>query len=139
MKNIRKPTPEINEKLVCLRNDRTKGLFNGGLWRVDRVRKANAAAVRLVIAPEDAGTITRKVDVKVHPFFFEGRETELGWEDLKKFQHFTFGYALTVHKAQGSQWNSVMLFNESGVFGVDRARWLYTGVTRAAERLTVVT
>lgn len=138
MKNIRKPTPEVDEKLVCLRNDRKLQLFNGGLWRVDRLRKSNAAAVRLVIEPEDAGVTKRKVDVKIHPFFFEGREDELKWEDRKLFQEFTFGYALTVHKSQGSQWNNVMLFNESGAFGPDRARWLYTGVTRAAEKLTVV-
>jgi exodeoxyribonuclease-5 len=138
MKNIRKLTPEIDEKLVCLRNDRQRSLFNGGIWRVEKVRKANAGAVRMVLAPEDAGAVMRKVDVKVHPFFFEGREAELEWNERKKFQEFTFGYALTVHKSQGSQWNNVMLFNESASFGPDRARWLYTGVTRAAERLTVV-
>jgi exodeoxyribonuclease-5 len=138
MKNIYKPVPEVDERLVCLRNNRELHLFNGGLWRVVKVRKANEATVRMVIAPEDAGAVRRKVDVKVHPYFFEGREGELTWEDRKKSQEFTFGYALTVHKSQGSQWNNVMLFNESGAFGMDRARWLYTGVTRAAERLTVV-
>jgi exodeoxyribonuclease-5 len=45
---------------------------------------------------------------------------------------------LTVHKAQGSQWDDVVLFDESGAFGESRQRWLYTGVTRAAQRLTVV-
>ncbi len=51
---------------------------------------------------------------------------------------FTYGYALTVHKAQGSQWNDVVLFDESFAFREHRARWLYTGLTRAAERVTVV-
>jgi len=45
---------------------------------------------------------------------------------------------LTVHKAQGSQWDDVVLFDESGAFSDNRERWLYTGVTRAAKRLTVV-
>jgi ATP-dependent exoDNAse (exonuclease V) alpha subunit len=45
---------------------------------------------------------------------------------------------LTVHKAQGSQWDDVVLFDESGAFPDNRERWLYTGVTRAAKRLTVV-
>jgi exodeoxyribonuclease-5 len=45
---------------------------------------------------------------------------------------------LTVHKAQGSQWDDVALFDESDVFRENRGRWLYTGVTRAAKRLTVV-
>ena len=51
---------------------------------------------------------------------------------------FDFGYVLTVHKAQGSQWDSVVLFDESFAFSEGRARWLYTGITRAAKRLTVV-
>jgi len=45
---------------------------------------------------------------------------------------------LDVHKAQGSQWDDVVLFDESGAFPDNRDRWLYTGVTRAAKRLTVV-
>jgi len=47
-------------------------------------------------------------------------------------------HVLTVHKAQGSQWDDVVLFDESDVFRENRGRWLYTGVTRAAKRLTVV-
>jgi len=43
-----------------------------------------------------------------------------------------------VHKAQGSQWDDVVLFDESEVFRENRGPWLYTGVTRAAKRLTVV-
>ena len=34
------PLPVAGDKLVCLRNDRVKGLINGGLWRVDDVRWA---------------------------------------------------------------------------------------------------
>jgi exodeoxyribonuclease-5 len=44
-----------------------------------------------------------------------------------------------VHKAQGSQWDDVVLFDESFAFPEHRARWLYTGITRAAKRLTIVT
>ena len=29
------PLPAQGDRLVCLRNDRTKGLINGGLWRVE--------------------------------------------------------------------------------------------------------
>lgn len=130
--------PKVGEKLVCLRNDRTRHLFNGGIWTVEKLRKANPVAINMVVKPEDVGGIERSVHVRVHPFFFEGREGELTWEQMKDFQHFTYGYALTVHKAQGSQWDNVVLFDESGSFREDRARWLYTGITRAAKTLTVV-
>ena len=51
---------------------------------------------------------------------------------------FDYGYVLTVHKSQGSQWDDVVLFDESFAFQDSRARWLYTGITRAAKRLSVV-
>ena len=38
----------------------------------------------------------------------------------------------------GSQWDDVVLFDESFAFQDSRARWLYTGITRAAKRLSVV-
>jgi len=56
----------------------------------------------------------------------------------RESDEFTYGYALTVHKSQGSQWNSVVLFDESFAFREHRSRWLYTGLTRAAERIVVV-
>ena len=37
-----------------------------------------------------------------------------------------------------SQWDKVVLFDESFAFREHRARWLYTAVTRAAKALTVV-
>ena len=135
---IESATPIAGERLVCLKNDRSKYLFNGDTWTVDKVRKKNGAAIRMVVSPDDAGDVARTTEIKVHPYFFEGREGELKWEDLKEFQQFTFGYALTVHKSQGSQWDDVVLFDESAVFREDRARHLYTGITRAAKTLTVV-
>lgn len=49
-----------------------------------------------------------------------------------------FAYAITCHKAQGSQWDEVVVHDQSNVFRKDASRWLYTAVTRAAERLTLV-
>lgn len=59
----------------------------------------------------------------------------------EKFRSFEwgFGYCLTVHKSQGSQWDKVLLVDESETFRQDRYRWLYTGITRAAKSVTVVT
>jgi len=138
LKKLNDPVPYVGERLVCLKNCRPKYLFNGGIFTVSKRRKFNPAAVRLQITPEDAGEIARTVEVKVHPYFFEGREAELQWEEIKDFEQLTYGYALTVHKAQGSQWPHVILFDQSYVFREDRTRWLYTGITRAAERLTIV-
>ena len=76
--------------------------------------------------------------IGVLPEFFNGAEESLTPQARRGSDEFDFGYALTVHKAQGSQWNSVVLFDESFAFREHRNRWLYTGITRAAEKLTVV-
>ena len=54
------------------------------------------------------------------------------------FHEFCHGYALTVHKSQGSAWDNVLLFDESRVFRENADKHLYTGITRAAEKVTVV-
>ena len=52
---------------------------------------------------------------------------------------FNYGYAITGHKAQGSQWNKVLVFEEHFPFDKEEhARWLYTAATRASERLVLV-
>jgi exodeoxyribonuclease V len=80
----------------------------------------------------------RMIKVSVRPECFTGAIEAFDWPARKPYDEFDFGYVLTVHKAQGSQWDDVVLFDESGAFPDNRDRWLYTGVTRAAKRLTVV-
>jgi len=54
---------------------------------------------------------------------------------------FDFGYSISVHRAQGSEWKKVILFEERSRYWDDEyyRRWLYTAVTRAKEKLFVVT
>ena len=56
------------------------------------------------------------------------------------FDSFDFGYCLTVHKSQGSEWGNVMLFEETSGYWDDdyRRKWLYTAVTRSNDRLLIV-
>lgn len=130
--------PNPGERLVCLRNNRSRGLLNGGLWNVKEVRKRNDLEITMQIAPEDAGGIKKNAVVTVRNEFFRGAEDTLPWEVRRYSDEFDFGYALTVHKSQGSQWDRVVLFDESAVFREERRRWLYTGLTRASEQITVV-
>lgn len=51
---------------------------------------------------------------------------------------FTYAYAITGHKAQGSEWNKVVIFEESFPFGEDHTKWLYTCVTRACKEVILV-
>lgn len=54
-------------------------------------------------------------------------------------REFAFGYAITTHKAQGSEWDKVLVIEEKFPFSKEEhARWLYTACTRAASRLVLV-
>lgn len=130
--------PVRGDKLVCLRNDRQKKLFNGSLWLVEKLKKARGDFVLMDVTPEDEQDEPRPTIVKVRREFFDGTDDTLHWEDKKGTQEFTYGYALTAHKSQGSQWNEVIVFNEASAFRDDAKRWLYTALTRAAEKVTVV-
>jgi exodeoxyribonuclease-5 len=137
LNGFKEPRPAAGDRLVCLRNDRTKGLINGGLWRVEAVAGVQKDFVKMTLRSEDEGARS-SVKVAVLKAFFEGTEAELAYSQRRESDEFDYGYALTVHKAQGSQWDDVMLFDESFAFREHRARWLYTGLTRAAKRLTLV-
>jgi exodeoxyribonuclease-5 len=133
------PLPMAGDKVVCLKNDREAGLLNGSLWRVHEAEGfIEQMVVQMVISSEEDGS--SGIEVASHAHHFMGQE-----EDLKKMQwnrndyyEFDYGYALTVHKAQGSQWDDVALFDESQSFRADKQRWLYTGITRAAKNLSVI-
>jgi exodeoxyribonuclease-5 len=129
--------PEAGDKLVCLKNDRKKGLLNGGIWTVKLMAPARSGKLRMSLVPEDDAA-RKPLRVRVLPAFFESEE-EIPYTLRRDSDEFDFGYALTVHKAQGSQWNDMVLFDESWAFREHRSRWLYTGITRAAERITIVT
>ncbi|WP_375673347.1 ATP-dependent RecD-like DNA helicase [Bartonella sp. TS82HLJMH] len=129
--------PQAGDKLVCLRNDPTKDLLNGSLWKVMTSQKETVKpSINLLVKPEESERGVAKI--KLLKAAFENPDQEISWQLKKRYDDFDYGYALTVHKAQGSQWNNVVLFDESFAFRDMYARWLYTGITRAAERLMIV-
>jgi exodeoxyribonuclease V len=77
----------------------------------------------------------RKVHVRSE--FFTGEEATISKEDRRKTDEFTFGYALTVHKSQGSAWDSTLVYDQSRVFRQDAKAHLYTAITRAAKSITI--
>ena len=138
LKGFEGPLPAAGDKLVCLRNDPQKGLLNGSLWQVTSAARTVKPSMNILIRSEDEGIERYSAKVKLLKSVFEDPEAEVPWQIKRRHDDFDYGYALTVHKAQGSQWNEVVLFDESYAFREHRDRWLYTAVTRAAERLTIV-
>ncbi|MET0599799.1 MAG: ATP-dependent RecD-like DNA helicase [Mesorhizobium sp.] len=131
--------PQAGDKLVCLRNDPAKGLLNGSLWKVmTSARETVKPGINLLVSPEEDDPDRGVAKIKLLKSAFDDPDADIPWSQKKRFDDFDYGYALTVHKAQGSQWDEVVLFDESFAFKDTRQRWLYTAITRAAERLTVV-
>jgi exodeoxyribonuclease-5 len=128
--DIDRPLPTRGEPLVCLRNARKYGLCDGAIYYASRDLHAGDGTV---------GISTDVGDIEVHASFLTpGHEYDKldlppgGWMTA-----FAFGYALTVHMAQGSEWDTVLLIDESAAFRDDGTRWLYTAITRVKERITI--
>lgn len=122
------PAPQAGEPVMCLRNNPTYGLFNG--------------AVYTLAASFVEGSSNMRIDVDgrmrtIQGATFAGLTPPLGLDEETAVP-FTFGYAMTVHKAQGSEFRNVILIDEYPPMRPDRAEWVYTGITRAAERIMVL-
>lgn len=127
--------PARGDRLICLKNNKEKHLFNGGLWEVDCVEdKFGRLDMQVKSLDEDRNPVV----IKVHEEFFNGTDHKLDWREKRDSDQFTYGWAITCHKSQGSQWNNVIVFDESGAFRDARSNWLYTAITRAADKVTVV-
>lgn len=136
--------PQIGDRVVCLRNNRTKKIYNGMLGQIKAIGPADNDPlkkfydVEIELEGEDypyAGVVLREQfgaaeTIKEAPKLASGERVDL-WD---------YGYALTVHKAQGSQAESVLVFEERFAKSSedDWRRWLYTAVTRASQSLTIV-
>ena len=60
-----------------------------------------------------------------------------GWKKVPFPMEFDYGYAITCHKAQGSSWPKVLLFEEF-LNRETHQRWPYTAITRAVEKIVIV-
>lgn len=125
--------PVEGERLVCLRNNHEIGLLNGALYTALDDAMESHGYVGLRIAPVEGG---QPLYVSAHPEYFLGTEKSISPFMLREAEQFDFGYAMTVHKMQGSQCESVVLFDEWR--GADWRNWIYTGVTRASRWVKIV-
>ncbi len=156
--------PEDGDKVICLRNywevfsDKDNPLVNGTIgylkdsyetffnlpyWSSIRdISIINANFINEV--NEDFGHLN--MDKKL---ILEG-EKSLSWKieyrlnrDIRTQSlvplEFTYGYAITGHKSQGSSWSNVVVYEEGFPFAKEEhARWLYTTVTRASDKVVLL-
>jgi exodeoxyribonuclease-5 len=123
--------PQVGDKLICVKNKLTAGFMNGGLWKVVDIRKKKKFD-EIRVEDMDNPSVQNWTAYDATCLL----ENKLPNVDLG-CNLFQYGYAITVHKAQGSQWDKVLLYDESSCFRESAARWLYTGITRAQTELYI--
>lgn len=142
--------PMAGEPILVRKNSKNyPGLVNGSVLinRTDHGDLRNGTA-RMKLTVEDPEAENMRYDLWCAQAFFEehifrqansysGKPKEV-FAAKAQNEQLDWGHVLTVHKAQGSEWDDVVVHDESGVFRDQGARWLYTGITRASKALTVV-
>lgn len=143
--------PLPGERLVCLNNDHKRGIMNGqistmfwmmpesyNLYRMTLNVDGYVDPIESTVADKCFGEVTYTIydktpkSRKQYKYAVEKGLTPIGY--------FDFGYAMSVHKSQGAEWEKVILFEQRTQRWDDEyyARWLYTAVTRAKSKLFII-
>lgn len=116
--------PAVGERIMCLRNNRDKMVYNGMQGEVlGRYRKRG----RHLMDFESYGS--RYEEIPFNPDQF-GMEKTIPQESKDDPIPFDYAYCVTCHKAQGDEWDNVMVF-EQRCRGWEHKRWTYTAASRA--------
>jgi len=121
--------PLPGEKLICKKNDRDDGVLNGIVCECLNEAKRYKNSISLDVMYE--GERKRLLSTPEHFELHYGKQQS--FPQYRAVHQFDFGYALTVHSAQGSQWRNVVVADD-GMQSKNanfRRQWLYTAMTRA--------
>ena len=160
--------PQDGERMICLRNywddiseSGNGALVNGstGIIRnpfesfIDapfyiKMKNHRMPVIQGIFLADDGETYA---NVDMDKCMIETGEPFLDWREsyaLGKLKmkigdivprQFSYGYAITCHKSQGSEFEKVLVLEESFPFvKLEHARWLYTACTRASEKLVLL-
>lgn len=155
--------PQIGDKVICCLNSWDKlssigrnPLINGTIGNITRCNITQerylgsgeffeVPILDMDIATSEDEFLEIKADynsIKMNTKFFTSKQEYILKKNKKNPNlpvEFNYGYAITCHKAQGSQWDKVLVIEENFPFeSIEHARWVYTSVTRAISRMTLV-
>lgn len=155
--------PQDGDKIICLRNyweifaDNEDPLINGTIGVLNNSfstfyqlpRYAGGQQLSVLIANFNTDSGSHFDSLEMDKLMISTGETTLDWKTSFKLSknpktrhlvplEFTYGYAITCHKSQGSEWDKVLVVEEKFPFDKEEhARWLYTAATRASEKLVI--
>ena len=156
--NLESPFPIVGDKVICLKNDwnymvSENGidvyLVNGLIGEISSIENQKRPLLyKIGFKPNflEEEYFPKLFADKIH-FLNDKVKESINPKQLYVFrkpiidsygiQEFQFGYTITCHKSQGSEFDNVLLFNEVLNRKLHR-NWLYTGITRAKEKLILV-
>ncbi|NJL50811.1 MAG: AAA family ATPase [Blastochloris sp.] len=139
------------EKIICLKNQNDLGLINGMFVTLEDIVDEGTLFFSAVVTDEDGRRVGsldqngRPGRLRIYKGHFEDhvaldhQRHDRDWKDKRHLTEATFGWAITAHKAQGSQWENVIVWDDGlGRSDLDRRRWLYTAITRAERGLALL-
>ena len=148
--------PKDGDKIICLDNNWDQVLedgtvlVNGLLGECSNINISGGPfgwECRLDFAPDscifDNSNDVKFSQLKVDYKMITQGEPTITRENYRNFpsnyrlESFDYGYAITCHKSQGSEYPKVLVFEEV-LRANQHKEWLYTAVTRASEKLTLV-
>jgi exodeoxyribonuclease-5 len=124
--------PVKGEKVVAVYNDKEKGIMNGELYEVLDSELIRGGSVTRMSLKDPYGKIIDNAQAWTSGF--PGRsKTDFLDEEFGKFW---YGYAITCHQSQGSEWEHVIVCDDWPRGDKETYdRWLYTALTRASRRV----
>ncbi|MDG4603707.1 MAG: AAA family ATPase [Defluviicoccus sp.] len=139
------------EKLICLRNRNDVGLVNGMFLALGEIEgDSDEIAFKATITTEDGRQVGGETNGKRERFrIYRGHfddhlspDPDRDRRDYHKKRTLiecVWGWAITCHKAQGSGFENIIVFDDGyGRTPQDRARWMYTAITRAERGLVLL-
>lgn len=139
LRGYKGPMPAKGEKLLCKSTDLKKGLVNGCTYTVKGTVDTGDDTVYLELVDELGQRLA--ASAWKHGFTGAGgleKLDSMSLKDRKEHAIFWHGASITCHSAQGSEYDRVLVVDESFVFRGNASKWLYTGISRAKESVTVV-
>lgn len=124
--------PQPGEKIVAVFNDKGRGIMNGELYTVESCELTRNGSVCIMTLIDPYGRKIEKVDAWTKGF--AGRSATNFLDE--QFGRFWWGYAITCHQSQGSEWPHIIVCDDWP--GDTHDRWLYTAITRAATTCDLV-
>ena len=153
------PEPESGDRIMTLVNSTDAAVLNGQQFTVVTCNPSPEHTEKLELDVLDEDGARRGMTVWRSGFHNLAGEKDAKRHGRSSTAVATFAHAITAHKAQGSQWDRVLVVDESRVFRgmtykqnlarlghdvasieghVQARRWLYTAVTRAAQQVVIV-